>query len=66
MDPVTNFEALCYLVFLYSFVYSLYRCETWSLMLRKEHGLKIFENMIMREGVWAKKGQYNRGEEKTT
>jgi hypothetical protein len=27
---------------------SLYGCETWSLMLREEHGLRVFENMVLR------------------
>jgi hypothetical protein len=36
----------------------LYKCETWSLTLRKEHGLRVFENRALtkilvskREGV---------------
>jgi hypothetical protein len=27
----------------------LYGCETWSLTLRKEHGLQVFENWVLRE-----------------
>jgi hypothetical protein len=26
----------------------LYGCETWSLILRKEHGLRVFENRVLR------------------
>jgi len=26
----------------------LYGCETWSLTLRKEHGLRVFENRMLR------------------
>ena len=26
----------------------LCRCETWSLTLRKEHGLRVFENRVLR------------------
>jgi hypothetical protein len=26
----------------------LYRCETWSLTLREEHRLKVFENRVLR------------------
>jgi hypothetical protein len=26
----------------------LYRCETWSLALREEHGLRVFENRVLR------------------
>jgi len=27
----------------------LYGCETWSLTLRKERKLRVFENMVLRE-----------------
>jgi hypothetical protein len=27
---------------------NLYGCETWSLILREEHRLKVFENRVMR------------------
>jgi len=26
----------------------LYGCETWSLTLREERGLRVFENMVLR------------------
>jgi hypothetical protein len=26
----------------------LYRCETWSLTLRQEHKLRVFENRVLR------------------
>ena len=26
----------------------LYECETWSLTLREEHNLKVFENRVLR------------------
>jgi hypothetical protein len=26
----------------------LYRCETWSLTLREEHRLRLFENRVLR------------------
>jgi hypothetical protein len=26
----------------------LYECETWSLTLREEHRLRVFENMVLR------------------
>jgi hypothetical protein len=26
----------------------LYGCETWSLPLREEHGLRVFENRVLR------------------
>jgi hypothetical protein len=27
----------------------LYGCETWSLTLREEHRLRVFENMVLRK-----------------
>jgi hypothetical protein len=27
----------------------LYGCETWSLSLREEHGLRVFENKTLRK-----------------
>ena len=35
----------------------MYGCETWSLALRKEHRLRVFENKILRKIFWAKKGE---------
>jgi hypothetical protein len=42
----------------------LYGCETWSLTLREEHRLRVFENRVLRrifgpkrdeeKGVWRK------------
>jgi hypothetical protein len=26
----------------------LYECETWSLIIREEHGLRVFENRVLR------------------
>ena len=31
----------------------LYGCETWSLTLREEHRLRVFENRVLRENIWA-------------
>ena len=33
----------------------LYGCETWSLTLREEHRLRVFENKILRKIFGAKK-----------
>ena len=30
------------------FLVVLYRCETWSLTLRQEHGLMVFANKVLR------------------
>jgi hypothetical protein len=40
----------------------LYGCETWSLTLREERRLRVFENRVLRRIS----GQGNRGMEKTT
>jgi hypothetical protein len=31
-----------------------YGCETWSLDLRKEHRLRVFENRVLRGIFWPK------------
>ena len=33
----------------------LYVCETWSLMLREEHRLRVFENKVLRKIFGAKR-----------
>ena len=33
----------------------LYGCETWSLTLREEHRLRVFENKVLRKIFWAKR-----------
>jgi hypothetical protein len=35
----------------------LYRCETWSLTLREEHRLRVFENSVLRIIFWLKKDE---------
>jgi hypothetical protein len=30
----------------------LYGCETWSLTLREEHRLRVFENRVLRRIFW--------------
>jgi hypothetical protein len=30
----------------------LYGCETWSLTLREEHRLRVFENRVLRKAIW--------------
>jgi hypothetical protein len=32
----------------YKLVYSRYGCETWSITLREEHRLRLFENRVLR------------------
>jgi hypothetical protein len=42
----------------------LYGCETWSLTLREERRLRVFENRML--SIWAKDGRGNMGMEKIT
>ena len=41
---------LSYLILYIEFILPvvLYGCETWSLTLRKEHRLRVFENKVLR------------------
>jgi hypothetical protein len=32
----------------------LYGCETWSLTVREEHKLRVFENKSVEENIWTK------------
>jgi hypothetical protein len=44
----------------------LYGCESWSLTLREEHRLRVFENRVLRRIFGPKRERGNRGVEKTT
>ena len=44
----------------------LYGCETWSLTLREERMLRVFENRVLRRVFGPKKARGERGVEKTT
>ena len=35
----------------------LYGCETWSLTLREERRLKVFENRVLRRAFWPKRDE---------
>jgi hypothetical protein len=35
----------------------LYGCKTWSLTLREEHGLRVFENRVLRRIFGPKKDE---------
>jgi len=39
--------------------------ETWSLTLREEHRLMVFENMVQRKIFWPKREEVKRTLEKT-
>jgi hypothetical protein len=43
----------------------LYGCETWSLTLREEHRLRVFENKVLRRMFGPKRDEVT-GVEKTT
>jgi hypothetical protein len=38
----------------------LYGCETWSLTLREEHGLRVFENRVLRRVFGLKRDKVRR------
>ena len=42
----------------------LYGCETWSVILREGHRLKMLENMVLRK-IFVPKGNEVRGEKTT-
>jgi hypothetical protein len=44
----------------------LYGCETWSLTLREERRLRVFENMVLRRIFGPKRDEITRGVEKIT
>jgi hypothetical protein len=35
----------------------LYGCETWSLTLREEHGLRVFDNRVLRRIFGSKRDE---------
>jgi hypothetical protein len=42
----------------------LYGCETWSLILRKEHRLRVFENRVRRRIFGPKRNEVTGGRRK--
>ena len=36
----------------HTLLYVIYGCETWSVALREEHGLREFENWVLRRIFW--------------
>jgi hypothetical protein len=39
----------------------LYGCETWSLIIRKEHSRRVFERMVLRRIIGPKRDQMTGG-----
>jgi len=50
----------------YNLVVVLYGCETWSLTLREERRLRLYENRVLRRIFGPKRDEETRGVEKTT
>jgi hypothetical protein len=46
--------------------YFTYGCETWSLKLREERRMRVFENRVLRRIFGDYEGKGNMGVEKTT
>ena len=44
----TKFLKTVIYIYIYIYIYILYGCETWSLTLREERKLRVFENMVLR------------------
>jgi hypothetical protein len=40
---------------------ALYGCETWSLTLREEHRLRVFQNRVLRRKLGPKRGEVTGG-----
>jgi hypothetical protein len=36
----------------------LYGCDTWSLILREDHSVRVFENRVLRRIFGTKRGSY--------
>jgi hypothetical protein len=45
-----------------NFAVVLYGCETWSLILREEHRLRVFENRVLRGICGPKRDGLENGE----
>jgi hypothetical protein len=43
----------------------LYGCETWSLTLKEDHRLRVFENKVLRKIFWTEEICSDRRLEKT-
>jgi hypothetical protein len=48
-----------------SYIWLLYGCETWSLTLREDSRLKVFENRILRRIFGPKRDENGSGEGST-
>jgi hypothetical protein len=67
METETMIGNYCFysLVITMIFPVVLYGCETWSLTLREEHRLMVFENRVLRRIFGPKGDEVTGGKEKT-
>ena len=49
-----------YIINIYFLPVFLYGCETWSLTMREERRLKVFENRVLRKILWPKRDEVTR------
>ena len=49
-----------YIINIYFLSVFLYGCETWSLTMREERRLKVFENRVLRKILWPKRDEVTR------
>jgi hypothetical protein len=56
---VSNIKIRIYKIIILPVV--LYGCETWSLTLRKEHRLRVFENRVLRRTFGSKRDEVTGG-----
>jgi len=52
-------------IYIYILPVALYGCETWSLTLREERKLRVFENMVLRRMFGPRKDEVTGGMEET-
>jgi hypothetical protein len=45
----------------YNFPVVLYGCENWSLILREEHRLRVFESRMLKEVFGSERGEMTGG-----
>ena len=58
-----NFKIKIYRTIIFPVV--LYGCETWSLTLREERKLRVFENMVLRKKFSPRRDEVTWGMEET-
>jgi hypothetical protein len=59
--PSKNIKIRIYIIIILPVI--LYGCETWSLTLRDEHRLRVFENRVLRKVLGPKRYEVTSGED---